>query len=165
MITRIPYLAPASLMILLGACGQSADPEAVLETVRATEQAQMEAIASKDLRGAVRNYESDAVIVAPGTISASGAAAIETAFGELFADPNLAFDITPAGGWAAASGDVAVTTYTARFTFTDPDTSEPVTLPLNGQTVWRKVAGEPWKIVSDYKVLLEDQGSSSKEQL
>ena len=47
MITRKPFPASAPLMIFLGACGQSADPETVLETVRATERAQMEAIASK----------------------------------------------------------------------------------------------------------------------
>ena len=49
--TRAPFLAVAPIA-LLAACGSSADPEAVLETVRATEQAQIQAMTTRDLRGA-----------------------------------------------------------------------------------------------------------------
>lgn len=150
---RSPLLALAPLA-LLAACGQSADPEATLDTVRATEQAQLEAIAAKDLRGAVRVYEDDAVMVTPGGAPVSGAAAIGTAFEGLLADPNLKLEVTPGPGWAAGSGDLAVTTFTARFTATDPASGQPVTVPVANQTVWRKAEGAPWKIVSDQNVAL-----------
>src|SRR5690349_2793295 len=60
------YLLAASAFSLLAACGSAADPDATLEAVRATEQAQLQAIAGKDLRGAVRNYEDGAILVTPG---------------------------------------------------------------------------------------------------
>ena len=54
-----------ALLPLLAACG-SANPDEVIDTVRATEQAQMQAIAADDLRGATRNYETGAeVLVLP----------------------------------------------------------------------------------------------------
>lgn len=158
---RSPSLAPLLALVplaLLAACGQSADPEATLDTVRATEQAQLEAIAAKDLRGAVRVYEDDAVRVAPGGAPVSGVAAIGAAFEGLLADPNLKLEITPGPDWAAGSGDLAVTTFTARFTTTDPASGQPVTVPVANQTVWRKAEGAPWKIVSDQTVALPTAG-------
>src|SRR5690606_24112625 len=76
--TYIPILALAPV-ILLAACG-SADPEEVLETVRATEQAQSQAIAAKDLRGAVRNYADGAVLVVPGSPQATTGEAIAATY-------------------------------------------------------------------------------------
>lgn len=149
---RAPILALVPLA-LLAACG-SADPDAVLDTVHATEQAQIEAMASKDLRGAVRVYADDAVMVAPGSAPASGAAAIGTVFEGLLKDPNLAIKIAPGPAWASSSGDMAVTTFTGEFTTTDAASGEPVTVPVGNQTVWRKVDGTPWQIVSDYNVAL-----------
>ncbi len=94
----------------------------------------------------------------PGGAPVSGVAAIGAAFEGLLADPNLKLEITPGPDWAAGSGDLAVTTFTARFTTTDPATGEPVTVPVANQTVWRKAEGAPWKIVSDQNVALPDEG-------
>src|SRR5688572_30097652 len=105
---RARYLALAALP-LLAACG-SADPEEVLATVRATEQSQLEAVAAKDLRGAIRNYEATAALVAPGGAQVSGAAAIEDAYETLLADPSFSIAMEPGEGWAAESGELAVTT-------------------------------------------------------
>jgi uncharacterized protein (TIGR02246 family) len=148
---RAPFLAVTPL-VLLAACGSAADPDALLETIRATEQSQVEAIAAKDLRGAVRNYQDDAVMISPGEPPAKGAAAISAAFEDLLADPNLKIEITPGPAWAAASGDLAVTTATGVYTSTEPGTDEPVELTVSNQTVWRKTEGSPWKIVSDYNL-------------
>jgi ketosteroid isomerase-like protein len=52
----------------------------VLDTVRATEQSQLEAVAAKDVRGATRNYDQAAVVLAPGGASVSGAPAIESEY-------------------------------------------------------------------------------------
>ena len=154
MLKRAAILTAVPLALMLAACGSSADPESVLETVRATEQAQLQAIASKDLRGAVRNYADDAVLVTPGQAPATGGEAIAAAFDGMLTDPNLKIAATPGPGWAAESGDFAVTTSTARYTSTEPGTDNPVEQTISNQTVWRKPTGKPWQIVSDYNVEL-----------
>ena len=152
---RARYLASASLALLvLGACGSSADPNAVIETVRATEQAQLQAIAARDLRGAVRNYEDGAVLVTPGQVPATGGEAIAAAFDDMLADPNLTIEVTPGPAWVSEGGDLAVTTSTARYTTSEPGNARPVELSVSNQTVWRKPTGKPWMIVSDYNVEL-----------
>jgi ketosteroid isomerase-like protein len=150
---RIPFLALAPVA-LLAACGSAADPEATLEAVRATEQAQLQAISGKDLRGAVRNYEDGAILMTPGRAPATGGDAIAAAFDELLSDPNLKVEVTPGPAWASENGDMAVTTATATYTTTEPGTEEPVVQVVSNQTVWRKPTGKPWKIASDYNVVL-----------
>jgi ketosteroid isomerase-like protein len=145
---RRPYLFSGPLL-LLAACGQSAEPEAVLETVRMTGQAQYEAIAAKDLQGAMRVYAHDAVLTGHGAAPATGADAIRAAFADRLADPNHAVEVTPGAAWAAASGDMAVTTSSVRVTRTDPASGQPVTVPVETQTVWRKAQGLPWQIVAE----------------
>ena len=149
-IVRMGYLWLAPLALLAG-CGSSVDPDETLETVRATEQSQLEAIGTRDLRGAVRNYQAEAVMILPGT-TATGAAAIEDAFETLLADANLKLEVTPQSGWAAESGDLAVTTSTGQLTTSGEAGGEPVTIPIDSQTVWRRTAGQPWQIVSEYIV-------------
>ena len=150
-----PWLIPAaSLVLLLAACGSSADPDAVLESVRATEQAQLQAIAARDLRGAVRNYEDGAVLVTPGEAPAAGGEAIAASFESMLSDPNLKIEVTPGPAWVSEGGDLAVTTSTARYTTSEPGSGKPVALSVGNQTVWRKPSGKPWMIVSDYNVEL-----------
>lgn len=151
--TRASLLALAPI-VLLAACGGSADPDAVLESVRATEQAQLQAIAAGDLRGAVRNYQDGATLVAPGSPPATTGEAIAAVFDELLADPNLKLEVEPGPGWVSESGELAVTTFTGSMTMTDAASGQPVTVPIGNQTVWRKATGKPWTIVSDYNVEL-----------
>ena len=149
---RMTILALAALP-LLAACG-SANPDEVLGAVHDTEQGQLQAIAAKDLRGATRNYAEDAVLVTPGAAPASGIAAIEIAFKPLLADPNLKLAATPGKGWASASGEFAVTTFTGTLTTTDAASGQPVTVPIANQTLWHKANGIGWQIVSDYNAAL-----------
>ena len=151
---RVSCLVAAPLALMVGACGSSADTDAVIETVRATEQAQLQAIASKDLRGAVRNYADGALLVTPGEPIAEGGEAIAAAFAGMLADPNLKIEVTPGAAWVSESGDLAVTTSTARYTTSEPGTGKPVEVAIGNQTVWRKPNGKPWTIVSDYNVAL-----------
>jgi ketosteroid isomerase-like protein len=138
---------------LLAACG-TANPDEVIATIRATEQTQLQAIAAKDLRGATRNYAPDAVLVTPGAAAVDGIAAIEGAFKPLLADPNLKLHITPGKGWAAESGEFAVTTFTGTLTTTDAASGQPLTVPIANQTLWQKANGIGWQIVSDYNSAL-----------
>lgn len=134
---------------LLAACG-AADPQELLDVVRATEHTHLQAIAAKDLRGATRNYAEDAVLIAPGGAEVSGIAAVEVAYKPLLADANLKLDVTPGAAWAAESGELAVTTFTGTLTTTDAASGQPVTVPIANQTVWRRADGIGWQIVSDH---------------
>jgi ketosteroid isomerase-like protein len=148
-------LAPVTL---LAACGAAAvDQSAALDAVHATEQAQLQAIADKDLHGAVRNYRDDAVLVAPGSAPATTGDAIAAEFDELIGDANLKIELEPGPGWVSESGELAVTTSTGRMTTTDPASGQPVVSRIGNQTVWQKPTGKPWQIVSDYNVALPDE--------
>jgi uncharacterized protein (TIGR02246 family) len=148
---RAPCLAFAAVP-LLAACGATGDPDTVLDTVRMTELAQIEALQAKDLGGVLRVYEPDATLVAPDGTTVKGDAAIKSEFEKLLADPNLKVDYKQGRGWAAGSEDLAVTTGSATITTTDAATGKPATTAFDYQTVWRKADGGPWKIVSDYDV-------------
>jgi ketosteroid isomerase-like protein len=116
-----------------------------------TEQAQIEALQAHDVRGATRVYADSATRIAPSG-NASGMAAITGQFEKLLADPAMKFDYHPGPSWASASGDLAVTTGTANLVATDGVTGRPSATAISYQTVWRKVDGIGWKIVSDYGV-------------
>jgi ketosteroid isomerase-like protein len=141
-----------ALVPLLAACGSTVDPNATLDTVRMTEQAQIDAIKAKDLRGATRVYADNATLVVPGGATVSGMAAISGEFQKMLADPALQVDFKQGPGWASKGGDLAVTTGSATITTTDAASGKPATTAFNFQTVWRKAEGSPWQIVSDYDV-------------
>jgi len=158
---RALYLA-VPLALLTAACGSSTDPDAVLETVRMTEQSQVQAIAGKDLAGAVRNYRDDAVMVVSGAAPAEGADAIRGTFEGMLKDPNFAAELTPGPGWVSEGGELAVTTATVTLTVTDEKTGEPVTQSYATQTVWRRADGAPWQIASDYNTELPAETVASR---
>ena len=154
MMNRTAILAAAPAALLLTGCGSSVDPEATLEAVRATEQAQLQAIEGRDLRGAVRNYAEDAVLVTPRNPPAADGDAIAAAFGGMLSDPELKVEVTAGPAWVSDSGELAVTTSTAQYTTREPGSGRPVEQTVANQTVWRKPTGKPWQIVSDYNVEL-----------
>ena len=49
-----------------------------------------------------------------------------------------------------------------QFTTSDPETGEPVTLPMNSQTVWTKDPGGSWMIRSAYNVAQEVQAPAAE---
>ena len=69
------------------------------------------------------------------------------------ADPNFAITMEPGTGWAAESGELAVTTATGSLTRTDASGAA-VTVPISNQTVWRREDGVGWKIVSEQNTAL-----------
>jgi len=149
-------LAP---LAFLAACGPSVDADDVSETLRLTEQAHLDAIAAEDVDGIMKLYEEDAVVMVPGEGPVSGTSAIRAYFERMVADPNLTIQTTPGASWTGAAGDLAVTTYTASFTHSDPESGERRTVPMNNQTVWTKDTGSSWKIASDYNLALPDGGA------
>jgi uncharacterized protein (TIGR02246 family) len=146
--------------MLVAGCGQSADGEAVTETIRLTEAAHLEAVAAKDVEGVARLYDADAVVVVPESDPIRGQDAIRAYYQTMLADPNVQIEPTAGPSWTASSGDLAVTTYTADFTHTDPATGEKRTVPMNNQTVWYRARGASWTIVSDTNVVLPQEGAA-----
>jgi ketosteroid isomerase-like protein len=144
------YIALAPFALLAACAVEKTDPQAALDEVRKTEQAQIAAIQAKNLDGAVGVYDANATLIAPGGGPTTGAAAIRGTFQALLADPNLKIDFKQGPGWA--SGDLAVTTATGSLTTTDAKTHLPATTEMDVQTVWHKDAKSEWKIVSDFDV-------------
>lgn len=144
--------ALAATATLLASCGGGANPDDVVETVRLTEQSQLQAIDADEVVGIVRLYADDAVLVRPDGSVLNGGAAIGEEYAHLIEDPNFAITIEPTDGWASENDDLAVLTSQVTFTTSDPETGEPVTLPMTSQTVWTKDPGGSWMIRSAYNV-------------
>lgn len=140
------FVALAGSLLLAG-CGSAADPAEVVETIRITEQSQLDSIASKDLIGIARLYADDAVLVRPDGSMIEGGAAIADAYGALIEDPNFALTTEPVGGWASTAEDLAVVTSNVDFTTSNAE-GAPETLEMISQTVWARASGGTWKIVS-----------------
>ena len=145
---RTSILAALAATTMLAACGSSADPEAVIETVRTTEQAQLQAMKSDDLVGIARLYADDAVLVQPDGTQLVGGAAIADAYADLVGDPEFSIEVTPAGGWASEGSDLAVLASDVAITTSHAETGEPTTQNLASQTVWTRESGGTWMIRS-----------------
>ena len=145
---RTAILATLAATTMLAACSGGANPDDVVETIRATERSQLDAIASDDLVGIARLYADDAVLVRPDGTRLVGGAAIADAYGDLIKDPAFHIEVTPAGGWASAGEDVAALASDVDITMTDATTGEPVTEHMTSQTVWTRQSGGTWMIRS-----------------
>lgn len=156
-------LALAATASMLAACSGGANPDDVVETVRLTEQSQLQAIEADEVVGIVRLYADDAVLVRPDGTKLEGGAAIGAEYAELIEDPNFAITIEPTDGWASANDDLAVLTSQVTFTTSDPETGEAVTLPMTSQTVWTKAPGSSWMIRSAYNVAQITDGDAEEE--
>ncbi len=154
---------PLALALSLTACGGEANPENVIASVRATELAQLESIAAKDLRGIERLYGEDARLVRPDGSVLNGQAAIAAEYEQLLADPQFSLTIEPQDAWASADEEMAVITSYVTFVTSDPETGEPVTTPLDSQTVWQKTKLQTWYIVSAYNVARAEDAPQADE--
>ncbi len=155
----------AATATLLAGCGGGLDPDGVVETVRQTEQSQLQSIASDDVVGIARLYADDARLVRPDGSVLEGGAAIGAEYAQLVEDPNFGLTINPTGGWASEGDDLAVLTSDVAFTTSDAETGEPVTLDMTSQSVWTKAPGGSWMIRSAYNVAKGDDGAEAESEL
>ena len=139
-------------MALLSACGEGVDPQETVAVIRQTEQTQLEAIGSGDLRGIERLYAPDAKLVKPDGTVLDGREAIMAEYERLLVDPNFAIETTPEEGWAAASDDLAVVDSKVNFVTSDPETGAATRLPMESTATWSRASGATWQIVSAYNV-------------
>ena len=150
-------LGAASVALSLGACAsqpKAQDANSIKQAIQADEQewnAEFHA-RPRDMEALVAHYADDAYFTAPGAPPASGATEIRKSYATGLTDPN--FDISFAADKidVAASGDLAYAR--GRFTekFTDPKTSQPVSVEGSFVTVYRKQADGSWKAVEDFAV-------------
>ena len=147
---RSRYSYAAVLMLAVGlslaGCGQSVDPAAEEQKIRALDQQWIAAVAAKDA-GAVANfYASDGAMLSAGAPIANGTDAIAAAWKGLLALKNVNLTFAPTKVTIAAAGDLAyeVGTYALGF---DGSTG-PVKDQGKYVVVWKKVDGT-WKVAAD----------------
>jgi ketosteroid isomerase-like protein len=150
----------AAPIILIAACSQPAEPpaadaDAVLAAIHEVENAQLEALNNGDTAGGAVVYGEGATLYVDGTSPATGADAIQAHMEAMLSDPgfNVSMDEGSYKSWVAASGDLAVTSFTGLFSRTDTETGEVVTEPVVNQTVWQKQANGSWKNVHDVNMV------------
>jgi ketosteroid isomerase-like protein len=165
---RLACALAAAPIILISACSQPAetpavDPDAVLAAIHEVENGQLEALNSNDLAGGVAVYGEGATLYVDGTSPATGAEAIQAHMEAMLSDPG--FDVSMDEGsyrsWVAASGDLAVTSFTGLFSRTDAETGEVVTEPVVNQTVWQKQDDGSWKNVHDVNMVYVEEAAEA----
>lgn len=157
------HLAALAPVLMLAACGTAVDPQESVDAIRQTELSQLQSIEAKDIVGIARLYRDDAVLVKPDGTVLEGGVAIVDEYADLLEDPNFGISIEPQQGWGSEGGDLAVVDSLVNFTTSDPETGEPVTLPMTSQTVWHRESGSTWKIISAYNVALAQEPAAEAE--
>mgnify|MGYP000386248845 CR=1 FL=1 len=157
---RLSLVTVAIPVMLIAACSQpdeapAADPDAVLAAIHEVENGQLEALNANDLAGGVAVYGEGATLYVDGMAPAVGAEAIQAHMAAMFSDPgfNVEMDENSYKSWVAASGDLAVTSFTGLFSRTNEESGDVVTEPVVNQTVWQKQADGSWKNVHDVNMV------------
>jgi uncharacterized protein (TIGR02246 family) len=125
------------------------DTEAEKAAIKAVEASQIKAIQAKDAAGSAANYSQDAVFVGEDGRPIEGAKAIGEAFTAMVEDPAMTFDYRQGRMVVSEGGDMAYSTATYTYTYTDPKSGKPVTSLGSNLSVWRKQADGSWKLVAD----------------
>jgi ketosteroid isomerase-like protein len=141
------------LLALLEACSGGI---AVVDTRQADVQAVKDLEAAWEKVATVKDpakfagyYSEDALVLSPHVPLISGRDKIQAGLATLMADPNFALTFHAARVEASKGGDFVYTIGAYSRTVSDPKTKAPVTDKGNYLTVWRKLPGGEWKVVTD----------------
>lgn len=161
----VRLLLAAAPVALLAACAQPApesgdaaanapadapaNNEAVLAEIDAVEQGLQAAFNADDVAAAMAVYAPGAGFFNGGSAPVTGIESIKGVFEAMTSDENNAIELARISSWVAASGELAVTTATYKYTYTGED-GKPATVNGINQTVWTKQADGGWKIASDF---------------
>jgi len=145
---------PLAATFALAACNQAsapADADSVMDEINKAEAYQVSAFASDNLDAVVGVYGEDAVFSASGMASRHGKAEIRDTFEKMLADPAAALEVQNGTSWVSSSGDLAGTTATYKYSYTDPATGKVVSDKGTNTSVWQKHA-DGWKLMADANI-------------
>lgn len=102
-----------------------------------------------DVERLVSRYTEDATLMLPNTQPAAGAQAIRAAWKAAVQDGNFSMQLEAAQVEVASSGDIAYSKGAYTGSLTDPATGKRMRGSGTYVIVYRKAAGNAWKVVSD----------------
>lgn len=148
------FCGVAAVVLTIAACRQAPPPlpDTHVADVKAITSLEVEANRSYVARNAdklVNFYASDAILMAPGALPASGIDAIRTEINEMIADPALSLSFQAKRVDVAKSGDLAFTQGSYQMTMSDPMTRKPIKDHGSYVTIYRKEADGAWKAEVD----------------
>ena len=152
--------------ILLSACAQQAPPpfDAASESVklmqRDTEWADA-AAAGKDVEKVLSYWSDDAVVMEPGQPAVEGKAALREMVSASFAAQGFKIHWVSEKPVFSPDGKMAYMRGTDEMTVPGPK-GTPITLHLQGYSIWRKDADGVWRCVVDIATEKPPQGAPSK---
>ena len=146
--SRRPLLFALVCAASLVAAGASTRHDARSEegAIRDLDRKWSEAVAARDLDGAVAHYAEDASFLAPNAPAASGKAAIRAAWKDLLQSPGLSLTFAPVSVKVAHAGDMAYEIGSYRLGMDAPGghTEDDGKYVL----VWTRVGGD-WRVTAD----------------
>ena len=141
-------LLTAGLLATAGSI-QARDSQDSAQAIRDNEAQWNRDYEAKDLDKIAAHYADDAVLMSPGTPTATGRDAIRAELKEMIGDSALSLKFQASRVEVAKSGDMAYSQGTYEMTMTNPQTKKPVNDKGTYVTVYRKMADGSWKAVSD----------------
>ena len=135
------------LAVALAACGDTRQSD--LLALKANELRWNQDFAAKNVDKLADHYAEDAILMAPGTPSSSGKAAIRKTLTEMISDPAVSLQFQAARVEVAKSGDMAYTQGTYQMTMTDPASKRVIHDHGSYVTTYAKQSDGSWKAVAD----------------
>jgi ketosteroid isomerase-like protein len=151
---RLHILAAAAALVAGSACRQTASTppdRRPLEArvIRDFETAWNRDFTRLDVERLVSRYTEDATLLLPNTPPAAGGQAIRAAWKAAVQDGNFSMKLDAAHVEVSRSGDLAYSQGTYTATLTDPGSSKRMRDIGTYVIVYRKAAGNAWKVVTD----------------
>ena len=149
-IQRTVFLTlPAFTALVLSACGQADNHQAIVQALKDNEAQWNNDFAAKDADKLVAHYAENAVLMSPGMPAVNGKAEIHKVFMEMVGDPALSLQFQPSRIEVAQSGDMAFTQGSYQMTMTDPASKKVIHDHGSYVTTYSKQADGSWKAVAD----------------
>jgi len=155
MIRSMTTLCAGGMLALLVGCASAPPPpppdthDADVQALKDNEAQWVQDYKNKDVDKLVAHYAADAVLIAPGSPTATGVDAIRAMLKEMVGDANLSLAFQASRVDVSKSGDLGYTEGTYTMTMTDPKTKKPMKDAGSYVTVYKKQADGGWKAVSD----------------
>jgi uncharacterized protein (TIGR02246 family) len=141
----------SAIALTMTACNQTPPDthDADVAAIQANETQWNSDWAAKDTDKIVAHYADDAILIVPGTPSASGKDAIRTSLKPMIDDPATVLKFHAAKVEVAKSADLAYAQGSYTLSLTDPQTKQVINDHGSYVTTYRKQPDGTWKAVAD----------------